>query len=119
MSLVAVTGQNIEVILTLLDGIEQQLGLNEIRQQIYGIPLRDDWERKVASGLQDDLQHIAGKCLKKTLTAQVAQLDFFERQIDQRQIKQYKFMRTEIIDGRPIHLLPYAALASQLGNLFQ
>ncbi len=119
VSLAAETGQNIEVVLALLDVIDQQLGLNEIRQQLDGIPLRDDWERKVASGLQDDLQQFAGKCLKKTLTAQATQLDFFERHIDQRQIKQYKRMRSEITNGQPIHLLPYVALVRQLGNLFQ
>lgn len=118
VSLVAETGQRIEIVLTLLDGIDQQLGLNEIRQQLNGIPLRDKWERIVASGVQDDLQQFAGECLKKTLTTQLSQLDFFERQIDQRQFKQYKRMRTEISNGQPIHLLPYVALVRQLGNFF-
>ncbi len=117
VSLVTETGKGIAVILALIDGINQQLGLDEVQQQLVNIPLRDDWEKQVASDLQDDIQHITGQFLKKIIQSQINCPEYFERQVDQKHIKQYGQVRQEIKNTQPVSLFPYVTLIRILGNL--
>jgi glutamate dehydrogenase len=117
VSLTTETGKNIVTILTLLGEINSILGLNAIRQQLIDIPLRDNWERKVAFDLQEDLQRISGQLLKHILSSQLTCPDYFGQQIGQRQIKDYGRMRLEIENALPLNLLPYICLLKALKKL--
>jgi glutamate dehydrogenase len=115
--LVVETGQSVAAVLTLLDEINQQLGLNEIQQQIADIPLRDEWEIKVAFDLQDDLQRISGLLLKTMFTSKINCSEFFEHHVDQHEIKRFGQIRLDIKKTLSINLLPYVYLIRILAKL--
>jgi glutamate dehydrogenase len=117
VSLVVETGQSVAAVLTLLDEINQQLGLNEIQQQIADIPLRDEWEIKVAFDLQDDLQRISGQLLKTMFTSKINCSEFFEHHVDQHEIKRFGQIRLDIKKTLSINLLPYVYLTRILAKL--
>lgn len=117
VSLATETETNIVTILTLLEEINGILGLNAIRQQLIDIPLRDNWERKVAFDLQEDLQCISGQLLKHILSSQLTCPDYFGQQVDQRQFKDYGRIRLEIENAPLLNFLPYICLLKALKNL--
>jgi glutamate dehydrogenase len=111
------TQQDFTSIFSLLNDIRDSLGLNEIQQQLSDTLLRDEWERKVAEELQDDMQQILGQFLKKIIANRITCTAFFESQIDPRQIKQYKQIHLEIKNTQPANLLPYVLLVRALGKM--
>ncbi len=120
MLLVTETQQDFTVILGLLDDITQTLGLDEIRQQLANMPLRDIWERKVSHDLREDMQSITGQLLKKILSSNVETCaDYFGHQAEKQRIKQYRRLYLEIQNLVPSVLLPYVALIRALGNLLE
>lgn len=116
--LVTETQQDITTILTLLNDITHTLGLNEIQQQLANMLLRDDWERKIANDLQEDMQRITGQLLKKILLSPIRTCtDYFGLRPEKQQIKQYRQVYLEVQNATPVNLLPYVALINALNSL--
>lgn len=116
--LVAETRQEFTVILMLLHELTHTLGLAEIQQQLVNMPLRDNWERKVANDLHTDIARVTGQLVKKILLAEVKTCaDYFALPAEQLRIKPYWQIYQDIQAAPPPVLLPYVALIRALGNL--
>jgi glutamate dehydrogenase len=112
------TQQNFSVILDLLNDIAGTLGLNEIQQQLTSMPLRDVWEQKVATDLQEDIQFFSGRLLRKILSSRAKTCaDYFGLQSEKQPIKQYRRLFLEIHNTSPSELFPYVTLVRALGNV--
>jgi glutamate dehydrogenase len=112
------TQQNFSVILDLLNDIAHTLGLNEIQQQLSRMPLRDVWEKKVATDLQEDMQYFSGRLLRKILSSRAKTCgDYFGLQSEKQPIKQYRRLYMEIQNTSPTVLFPYVALVRALGRI--
>lgn len=115
--LVTETHQDFTTILTLLNDITHTLGLNEIRQQLVKMPIRDVWERKITHDLQADMERVTSQLVKKILLSQVRTCsDYLELPVEKQRIKQYRRIYLEIKNSLPINLLPYVALIRALEN---
>ncbi len=116
--LVTETQQDFPTIIRLLSDIFQTLGLTEIQQQLIELPLRDDWERKVANDIQVDMQSITGQLLKNILANQVATCaEYIERWGEKQYVMQYWRVYQDIKNTLPINLLAYVALIRAMGKL--
>jgi glutamate dehydrogenase len=118
--LVTETERDFATILSLLNDITDTLGLNEVRQQLAKMTLRDYWERNVTTDLLADMERVTGQLLKKILLSQLKTCaDYFELQIEKQRVKQYRRVYQEINSTQPGVLLPYVALIRALESLIE
>jgi glutamate dehydrogenase len=116
--LVTETQRDFAIILSLLNDITHTLGLTDIQQQLAKMPLRDYWERNVATELLADMERVTGQLLKKILLSQLETCaDYVERQLEKPRVKQYWRLYQEIKNVPPSTLLPYVTLITALENL--
>lgn len=116
--LVTETQQKLSTIVSLLNGVSQTLGLNEIQQQLTKLTLRDNWERTVSGDLQAEIQRISGQLVNKILLSQVTSCaEYVQLKLEKKPIEQYRRMYQQIQKTQPVSLLAYVALIKTMGNL--
>jgi glutamate dehydrogenase len=118
--LISETRQDVTMILSILDDINNTLGLNAIREDIKAISVRDVWEKKVVNDLLEDTQRFEGQLLKEMLSTQTGTCaDYFELPINKRRLNKYQRVYFEIENSVPNVLTPYVILIRALKNLLE
>ena len=118
VSLTRETQQDFKLILTLLNDINQTLGLHEIDRQLAQIPRRDFWVKNVCNALQADIQQFTAQCVKKMLLSQAKSCsEYIDLHIEQSKIKRYRAIYLENQKIKPVNLLAYVLLIKIMENL--
>ncbi len=118
VSMISETGQNFSVILELLNDVNSTLDLNEIRQKLTEMPVRDVWEKKISDDLHEDLQYLTGRLIKKILSSQTKTCaEYFEGKMEELRLKQYRRVYQEVQTEISNTLYPYVILIKTMKNL--
>ena len=118
VSLARQTQQDFKLILTLLNDINQTLGLVDIDQQLAQIPRRDYWVKNVCSALHADIQQFTARLVKEILLNQAKSCsEYLDLHLEQSKIKRYRAIYLENQKTKPINLLAYVSLIRVLENL--
>lgn len=113
------TKQDLTVVLTLLQDIIHALGLVEIKAQLAGIPLRDNWESKILADMYTDIESVTGQLLKKVLLSGVGTCADYLGQAEVKHcLKPYRRIYQDIQATPSQGLLPYVTLIRSLGSIY-
>jgi len=118
VSLSVETAQDFVTVLKLFNEITACLGLNKIYDQLAKLPVHDNWERKISTGIQEDMKNITGMMIKHILSSNVESCaKYLEIPAEKQKINRYRRVYQEIDDALPVNLLPYIVLIKELERL--
>ncbi|MEK4031593.1 NAD-glutamate dehydrogenase domain-containing protein [Methylocystis sp. IM2] len=109
------SGRNFLEVVRAFDNFTKIIGLREIAGLIEEVRPRDKWERRLQSGLDDQLRSAAARFVEAQLKSgsQDASTFFETFGLVSHHVK-FQRLRQELDEASPATLTPFAALASQL-----
>ena len=118
LSLSAETSTDFVTVFKLLNEITQYLGLYEIYGQLAKLPSHDYWEQKVSTDIAADIKRVIGLLINTMLLSKSSSCaDYFDAPSEKQKINRYRRIYQEIKAVSPVNLMPYIALAKELGRL--
>ena len=112
--------QELPVILSLSNDINQTLGLHQLERQLQEIPRRDYWVTAVCNALQADLQQFIAQLVRRILQQRLSGCaDYLLGLEKQNKIKRYRRIYQENQKTTPVNLLAYVTLIRALENLLE
>ena len=118
VSLVKETRQELTLIDSLLNDIEQNLGTWELERQLADIPPRDYWVTTTCSTLQADIRQFTATLLKQILASQAQTCGaYLDRHAPTAAVNRYRSLYAETQNMVPVNLLAYVLLVRAMGEL--
>jgi glutamate dehydrogenase len=118
VALAAETGRELATLLSLFNEIRTDLGLTAILEQVAKLPVRDTWERIIATDIKEDIQRVTGLIIKQMLARGLTKCaDYFAVATEKPAVTAYRKLYQDLSGLPPADFLPYIVLAKALVKL--